>query len=173
MRHRTGLWPLTLLLAMIPLLGYPEGVQFHEADVKAAFIYNLFKFVEWPADAGPAANGALSLCLLDVPHHLREALASLQGKTVDGHRIGLLDYRGRGCHAVVAGDMVSGATLEQLASEGTMTIGAEQFIERGGMVGLVTVNNHVRFEFNLTAARSGNIKLSSHLLKLAERIRGR
>jgi hypothetical protein len=61
--------------------------------------------------------------------------------------------------------------LAALATEPTLTVGdTESFVDAGGMIGFVILDETVRFEINLPAVRIGRLQLSSRLLSLATRL---
>jgi hypothetical protein len=171
MRFAATLRRLLVLPAL--LAAAPALAQFAEAEVKAAFIYNLAKYAEWPEPATP--DRALRICVVGEPSPLAEALARLEGKTARGLRIevrlGMKIAALRPCHVAV----LSGAGPEQLrqleAGDATLSVGeGSAFVDAGGMIGLLLVDKRVQFEANVGAARRAGIHLSAQLLKLARRV---
>jgi len=47
------------------------------------------------------------------------------------------------------------------------------FVEAGGNISLVTVDDRIRFDINRTTVASQQLRLSAQLLKLARRLIGR
>lgn len=146
-----------------------------EADVKAAFIYNFTKFVEWPAET----RGPLQVCLLGEPDRLLTALMSLEGKQSHGSSIHVLNVNHDtgsldGCRVIVVGASETGRLAAILASaqkHPALTVSEiEHFADAGGMIGLVVDNARVQFEINAQAAQRANLKLSAQLLKLARKV---
>lgn len=81
----------------------------------------------------------------------------------------------RSCHMLVVGDEGRAGEAWLAAVQGlpVLTISdTPQFVERGGMIGLVIEGERVRFEANLEPAQRGNLRLSSQLLKLARSVKG-
>jgi hypothetical protein len=150
-----------------------------EADVKVAYIFNFAKFTEWPPAFLPA-GGALAICVLG-DDDLGPALSVLESKTVQGRAVrvrrGLRPEDIRGCHVLYFGavDERTATDARRLAeTHATLTLGdSEGFVERGGMVGLVKVDNRIAFDVNVEATHRASLKLSSQVLKLARAIRGR
>jgi len=147
-----------------------------EAAVKAAFIYNFTKFVEWP----PETSGPLQICLLGEPDPLLNALMNLEGKQSQGSIIhvrnagrdaSLLD----GCRVIVVGvseTVRAAAILGNVQKQPALTVSEiERFADDGGMIGLVVDGARVRFEINAQAAQRANLKLSAQLLKLARKVK--
>lgn len=145
-----------------------------EDSVKAGFIYNFAKFTEWPAAALGNGTAPLQLCALG-PRPLEGQFALLAGRQIQGRTIDIrTNIRGgnwKGCHALFlpANDKEpADRLLEALSAAPVLTIGdGPGFVQNGGMIGLKTAGNRVRFDINLAAARRAGLKLSSQMLKLA------
>jgi hypothetical protein len=150
-----------------------------EADVKVAYLFNFAKFTEWPPAVLPA-GGALTICVLG-DDDFGVALTVLETKTVQGRTVrirrGLRAEDVRGCHVLYFGvvDERMAADARRMAeTHGTLTLGdSEGFVERGGMVALVKVDNRIAFDVNVEATQRANLKLSSQVLKLARIVRGK
>ncbi len=163
-----------LLLGGLLLGGHAWASEFDEYAVKAAYLYNFAKFVEWPPKAFPTANAPLLICIAgDNP--FGEALAALSGKTVVSHPVEVrhipmatnLDQ----CHIVFIGRSEQGrfkTVLAKLVRLPILTVSdIGDFAQTGGMIGLVEAEQRIRFDINLAITRQSNLKLSSQLLKLA------
>ncbi len=169
-----------LLLGMA-LAGWalPGGAQISEAELKGAFIFNFGKYVEWPAEALGASPGELILCLVGPQNELFNVLSEKQGKTVQSRvlrvRAARRDENLKTCHLLVIdeseGEHIEGI-LRRSAGNPVLTInGSGRFLEAGGIIGLVTVDDKLRFDVNLTAARKNNLVVSSSLLRLARTVK--
>jgi hypothetical protein len=147
-----------------------------EYEVKAAFIHNIAKFVEWPATA--PVSGTARLCLLG-RDPFGGALDALQGKPIGrlsweivqaGARTELKDCRVLFIAASESGNL--GSVLERLGNSPVLTVGdTNGYAERGVMVNFYLEENRVRFEINREAAARARLRLSSQLLKLARIVR--
>ncbi len=150
-----------------------------EAEVKAAFIYNFARFVEWPPQAFPSGDTPLTIGVVG-GQPVADALDQLtRGKTIDGRRLSIrrvsvdnLD----GCQILFIGASEKGRTneiLDRLRDASVVTVGETSgFIQSGGIIGFVIENNRVAFEINAGAAKRKHLKISSQLLKLAKNVRG-
>lgn len=141
--------------------------------LKAAFLFNFAKFVEWPA--GESQNGPLCLCVLE-DLAVEDSLEQLiNGAPFSGRSVTLLKGARtrslRGCHVLYVGEtdqMPIAATLEELKNTPVLTVGdGEPFARGGGMIGLFIENGRMRFAINPDAAQRAGLKLSSRLLNLA------
>jgi hypothetical protein len=146
-----------------------------EYKVKAAFLYNFTKFVEWPpqAFAGPAAPYAL--CVLGSDPFAEDLDLAAADKTVQGRPITirrLSDLKGTaGCHILFVSLSERGKLATVFAALGaapTLTVGeADDFTRAGGCVRLFVEDNRVRLEINLQAADRARLKVSAKLLSVA------
>lgn len=141
--------------------------------LRAAFLLNFAKFVEWPLDQ--PENGPLCLCVLD-DVAVEESLAQLMdGAPVSGRGVTLsrsVHPRAlRGCHVLYVGDGDAeriAATLDELKHAPVLTVGdSEAFARGGGMIGLFVEDGRMRFAINPDAAHRAGLRLSSRLLSLA------
>jgi len=170
-----------LLTALIcgGLLSPTAQAQEQEASIKAAFIFNFIKFTDWPL-ARLESSPVLQVCVLSVREPLRTALDALNGKTALKREIRLRTLESidavNPCHVLVLGEVPVQRTapLQRLAqAQSILTIGETVgFIDEGGMIGLLVLDNKVRFEINLETVRNAGLNLSAQLLRLALRVKG-
>lgn len=165
---------MDLLFSGLILAGSAWAAEFDEYAVKAAYLYNFAKFVEWPPESFADAGAPLRICIAgDNP--FGSALATLSDKTVGSHRVEVLLVPATmgfdQCHIVFIGRAEQGRFKALLAKLGRLPIltisDIGDFAQAGGMIGLVETNQRIRFDINLAATRQANLKLSSQLLKLA------
>lgn len=143
-----------------------------EYAVKAAFVHNMAKFVEWPVLAND--RGILRLCILRQAAFV-DAAVSLQGKAV-GSRVWEVmlvtsSAELRACQVLFIGAAEADnlpRLLVSIKGSSVLTVGdSEGYAEQGVVVNFYVEQNKVRFEINLAAARRAELKVSSQLLKLA------
>ncbi len=144
-----------------------------EDQVKAAFVYNFIKFVEWPPEIWGAADTPIKLCVSE-GGALNGALAALRGKMARNRLIqvlqGLKKPDRSGCHVLFVGpddrhalSKISRGTI----GRGLLTVSdIDGFAERGGVIGLFVSEGRVRFAINAGAAHRSGLRVSSQLLKL-------
>lgn len=145
-------------------------------------LYNLTRFVEWPASAYPDAQAPTVLCILGqdpfggfltsiVTEHVAKG-----GRAVEIRHIPN-DKGVRGCHIVYISSSERkniGQILSVLKGSSVLTVGEmSQFAARGGMTQFSLEEKQVRFEINLDTASEANLKISSRLLVLAKTVIGR
>jgi hypothetical protein len=145
-----------------------------EAAVKAAFVYNFTKFIEWPAVAFAGAQAPIVLCVSSDTENMVTALSALEGKAAQGRliavRTGVPAHQPEGCHALFVGAEGAKAALGAAHSlQGLLTISdARDFASAGGVIGLFAEGDRIRFEINPQAAQRAGLKVSAQLLKLAK-----
>ncbi len=162
-----------LMLAVAP--STLRAGQPSELEVKAAFLLNFLKFVEWPPDrlSGPASPYIIAVMGED-------ALGATLLGTTTGKTVGARPVRVQ--FAVRASDIFSAhlvfiaaserrklpAILRELEGRSVLTVGdTPGFAESGVVLNLVTQDQRVRFEANTAAAARARLRLSSHLLRIA------
>jgi hypothetical protein len=147
--------------------------QASEEEVKAAFLLNFLRFVEWTA-ARPEAGPTFSICIAGADPFggaLRKAVA---GEQIEGRPIVIQFVRRwqNGCRAFFVGAVdVDPAPLLAGVDPGVLTVGeGTSFLRDGGMIAFIMENRRVRFDVNLQAAQRGSVRLRSQLLDVARRV---
>lgn len=162
-----------LLLGFPALLGAAGSAEY---QVKAAFLYNFMKFVEWPGDSLNAA-GTITLGILG-KDPFGEAIEEVRGKTAKGRRIAVAHLRtpeeARECDLLFVCASEKGRftqILKAVQNYRVLTVADQEgFCQAGGMINLVSVKNRVGFEVNVAAATRARLRISSQLLKLARQV---
>jgi hypothetical protein len=163
----------------LPALAAPAaGAEFSAPQVKAAFLYNFAKFVDWPAEAFSTADAPLVLGILGPDPVATAAMQSLADKTVKGRPLEVRLLSGieeaKRCHILfisVTEQPSLAQLLDSLRGSSILTVSdIEHFAEQGGSISLTTVEQKIRFEINVEAAREAGLVVSSQLLTLATAI---
>lgn len=141
--------------------------------IKAAFVFNFMKFVEWPSAAFAAPDAPLVLCVSGASNDLGDALQSLDGRSVQGRPLAIRrDVRAadlRACNAAYLGDLAAPAQGDSAnPASAVLTVGDfPGFAAAGGMIGLYSEDGKIRFEINAGSVQRSALKISSQLMKLA------
>lgn len=152
-----------------------------EYELKAAMLYNLTRFVEWPPSAYANPQASTVLCILG-RDPFGDSLASLAANSDPGGRPmeirHLANDRGiRGCQVVYISSSERKRIVQILSTlkgSSVLTVGEmAQFAAHGGMIQFSLEEKQVRFEINLDAASEADLKISSRLLVLARVVKGR
>jgi hypothetical protein len=180
-RHPVPLLFLCLMLACSVLI-YAAPVAepiVDEYQVKAAFLFNFAKFVEWPNEAFSDPNAPLVITVFG-EDPFNGSLEAVKGKLVNNRKLTIRrvkDIQEIGKSNVL---FVSPSArkelwriLEALQGQNVLTVGEDgAFTQCGGIINFVKEDNRVRFEVNVTAAERAGLKISSRLLALARVVKG-
>ena len=165
---------LVTLAALLPLRVADATAQVHNADaVKTAFVYNLTKYVEWRHAREELIIGFVGA------GPMSQRLQSLSGKASESRIIHVAlspsEEALGNCDILFLGAMPAKsrrALLQKVQPKSVLTVSdAESFTSEGGMVGLVTVGDHVQIEINLEAVQAARLTISSRLLNVAVLVR--
>lgn len=149
-----------------------------EHEVRAAFIYNFTKFIDWPPTA--LDPGVFRICVVGDATFAKALGEMIAGESVRGRPMVLEDPRtpetARRCqilyvgrHAAEQGHRVLSAARQAP----TLTVGdGPRFLEQGGAVRFLLEENRVRFDVNLPAVKRAGLKMDSKLLRVARRVEG-
>lgn len=172
-------------LVLVMLLGSHDicmaGAQaaprsYEESQVKAAFLYNFTKFVDWPADSFPDPDAPVLIGILGEDPIGRALEGLIKARVVNGRKTAIKRFKTVAALEPVHLLFVSASVRKQLpllfkALEGhsVLTVSdMEGFAQQGGVINLVIRNQRLGFEINEDAAQRANLKISSKLLKLAK-----
>jgi len=149
-----------------------------EYQVKAAFLFNFAKFVEWPTDVFPGADAPLQICLLGQDPFGHEFEEVIGDKSINSHRIEVIHPSGvpqaRGCQIIFVASSEKRKVpeiLRGLRGASVLTVGdTAGFAGMGGTINFVLDDGRVRFEINVKAAERAHLKISARLLTVAKLI---
>ncbi len=176
-RFRASRWKRSLLGVLLCLLAAAAQAQSAtEYQVKAAFLFNFARFVEWPADAFLNADSALQICVLGQDPFGRDFEQVIMDKAVNGHRIEVAHPDGvpqaRACQILFIAASEKArlpSILQGLKGASVLVVGdMPGFAASGGAINFVLDDGRVRFEINLKAAELAHLKISARLLTVAK-----
>ncbi len=180
-RGRTQRWRrfAAVLTVALGAAGTVAAEALTEVQVKAAYVYNFVKYVEWPAGAFATAQSPVVLCVA-AGDGLRGAFAAIDGKQAQGRvlqlRRAVRPDEFRSCHILFvpeSEERAAGELLRKAGSLPVLTVGEHDgFAAAGGVIGFVVRDDRVAFEINPDAAARADLKISSRLLQLATIVRG-
>jgi hypothetical protein len=170
---------LPVLLACAGSLMLPSGTVAQtelEYEVKAAFLLNFAKFVEWPSTAFADSDSPVAICILGKDPFGRTIDDLVQGEAANGRKLIVRRMSqlpaAKACQVVFAEEPAKEVTktLNGLG-RGVLTVGeGGSFLRNGGIIAFTIENRRVRFDINQTAAERAELKLSSKLLSVARSI---
>jgi len=152
-----------------------------EYQVKALFLFNFAKYIDWPSTAFPDTNAPIVIGIVGENNfggHLRK---TVEGKNISGRGIVI---RGNvkeedfdKCHILFVSASERkhiGEVCSRVKGAPVLTVGeTEQFTQQGGVIGFVKKEGKVRLQIDLDAARSAKLQISSKLLSVADSVSGK
>lgn len=163
-----------LAVAVAASLASARPAQVGEADVKAAYLFNFTRFVEWP-DGTPPPSDPFRLCVLADRTMTDLIEQTMTGEAVKGRAsettVPSSTDEARRCQILFVGRTEIGRAAPMLAAvrnHPVLTVSdAARFADTGGMIEFLRVDQHVRFRVNVEAAKRSRISISSRLLRVA------
>jgi hypothetical protein len=173
------------LVALLVCLIAPEGLagfsggQVDEYQVKAAFLLNFVRFVDWPPTAFDSPSSPIVIGIVGEDPFGDGIDRLVEHKTVNGHTVEIRrfhDWKSLGKSHVL---FVSGSdrqaaakVIDAVRHSAVMTVGeAEGFAQAGGICNFTREGTRIGFEINMNAATRAGLILSSRLLALARIVR--
>jgi YfiR/HmsC-like len=171
-----------ILMAGISTASAEDGMP-ADFQVKAAFLINFPKYVDWPANAFASTNSPIIVAVFgddNVANELQNMIGS--GRTIGGHpvvlkRIGKEEEISHDCHILFIGASERQqipAIFGKIRGEKILTVGeSDDFLEKDGVINLARQGKKIRLQVNLTAAGKAQLKISSRLLVAADVVKGK
>lgn len=166
---------LLVMLANMASHAIAADEALSEYKLKAALLYKLTHFVEWPAIASNPKSNRFNICLLG-RDDFGGALDSLSTRKVNGLPIAISRFSyskgiDKQCQLLFISDSKQAflsSIIQTLGRQPVLTISdAKDFVEQGGMIQFVSENKHIGFRINLRKARAANLIIAAPLLELA------
>lgn len=162
-----GYWPTAPLAEPMPL----------EYQVKAVYIYNFLRFVDWPPDTFATESDPIQVCVVG-EHPVGRALAPIETQAARGRAIQLhiLEPRSqfKHCQVLFIGTRnanLASTLLEQVENTPVLTVSdMDRFVALGGMIGFVIKEDHVSLEINLREIRAADLRISAKVLEIASTV---
>lgn len=174
-----------------------DSAPSREYQVKAAFIYNFIKFVDWPKEKAADSNEPIIIGIIG-KSPFGNAFETVKGKKIKNKKLAIKQYPGlerykakhkdeykdeykdkyqdalKKCHILFICSSEKNHLKEIInfiKDSSVLTIGEmDGFLEGGGIIKFMMEEEKVRFEINTTAAKRAKLKIRSQLLRLAKRV---
>ena len=164
------------LVGLITLAAAPNAHAQSEDQIKAAFLFNFARYVEWPADALSESDASIRICMIG-----SESFASVVSKIVSGKKVSERSVEvttttdlsaADQCHILYVGTdagITAADVASSVAGRSVFTVADQpNFATKGGIANFIRTDNKVRFEINPDTAKAAGLKVSSRLLRLAK-----
>ena len=172
-----------------------DTAQSREYQIKAAFLYNFIKFVDWPEEKTSDSNEPITIGIIG-RDPFGDAFEPIKDKPVKGQKVIVRHFEGleelkksgeeskldkhpqieaiRKCHMLFicrSEKQNLEEIIESIKNDSILTIAdIQDFLEVNGIINFVMEEKKVSFEVNVTAAKRAKLKIRSQLLRLATRI---
>lgn len=179
-----------LVAAFAPKTG-ADSTSSQEYQVKAAFLYNFLQFIDWPEGKSDDSNQPLTIGIVgkdpfgDAFEPIKDK--KVKDKSVLVKRFSSLDELKKAtenyktqpetcerCHLlfICPSEQQNLKEILNLVKDyNVLTVGEMKgFLEAGGIINFLVVENKIRFEINTSAAERAKLEIRSQLLRLAKRI---
>lgn len=167
---------LGLLLSLGPrAAAAAETAPKAEYQLKAVFLFNFAQFVEWPARAFPAVDAPLVIGVLGEDPFGSYLEEIVRNEKVGAHPLEIRRFKRAdevgGCHILFFSRSEANAlerSMEALRGRSVLTVSdLDSFNRKGGMVRFVMEGGKIRLRINVEAAKAGELKISSKILRPA------
>ena len=150
----------------------PKG----EYALKAVFLYNFCRFIDWPKSAFASPNEPIIIGVVGEDPFGSLLKEAVHGETSRGRAIQIEHYSKPDaighCHLLFVSHSEAARTekiLSSVSGKSIVTVGeTDAFLDRGGMIALTADKNRVRLHINPSLLRAASLDVSSKLLRVAE-----
>jgi hypothetical protein len=159
-------------LLFVSLSSFQGSTQFNESTIKALFIYNFMKYVDWSVEKNPAHFVVGFYGKSDVK---KDLLQICQSKKVKSKEIEVIDVDESSNYEKCDILFISKHETSRLKKIAAQLVGKEVLIvtEENGMalkgssINIIEQDGKFRFEINEEAAQHAHLKIANQLLSLA------
>ena len=193
--YKFAVLALAFFVTPIALKANDDSTVSREYQIKAAFLYNFIKFVDWPEEKSADSNKPITIGIIgkdpfgnafdpveDKDTKTRKVLIKRFKTFEELKKAGekdksLLDREiesMRKCHLlfICSSEEKSVGEITNLVKDhSVLTVGdVKGFLEAGGITNFIVEEQKVRFEINATTAKQAKLQIRSQLLRLAKRV---
>ena len=176
--------PVLLLFALLSPGGasaVEQRTATGEDNIKATFLFNFTKFVDWPAPAGPPSQEPFRLCVVAEPAFVAIVDRTIEQESVAGRPLQRVvpasPAAALTCQILFLGRLENGRAERWIAAvrDAPVLVVSESNAawDRGAHINFILVENRVRFDVNADAASRAGISISAKLLRVARHVTGR
>jgi hypothetical protein len=180
MTRRKGLGALFLLLFSLLIAPAARSQEAVSAEqLKAAFLFNFVRFVEWPTNAFASDSVPITIGVIGSDKFATELTTLLKDKKAHNHPLNVKKLSApadaANCQVVFVADGESrraSQIVDATKAKPILLVGeADDFLDNGGMINIVQDERQKRllFDINPQSAEKANLIISSHLLRLARK----
>jgi hypothetical protein len=155
-----------------------EDVELH---IKAAYLLNFARFIEWPRSSAEALDHPVVIAVLGHDSITAALATTVQGKNIKGRPINVREFasldRIGSCDILFIPRSEAKrlrSVLADLSGKPILTVGeGSGFMGQGGIIEFQLIDDTLRFSINVGPADRSGLKISSELLRVAYSVTGR
>ena len=169
---------LCLLLFVFLNMGSLKAQTTYAAEyqLKAVFLYNFTRFIDWPVDAFDSPYTPFVIGIIGDDPFVPFVQAAVHGERLGTHLIHLKRFESidqiEDCHILYIASKNPDelkSMIKDVSGKNILTVGdAPNFARYGGMIRFYTEQSKIRLQINNTAAKAEGLKISSKLLRVAQ-----
>ena len=167
---------VTIIVFSVSPMARAQASPPGEYELKAAFLFNFAKFIDWPADSFASSQSPFTICVLGLDPFGNILEDDLQGKMIGNRPLAVRRIKDKAGVRLCQIEFVSSSESAHLAevigslqSANVLLVGETNgFAASGGTIEFTLEDNHVRFTINIDAVGRSGLKFSSKLLSLAK-----
>ena len=170
-------WSARLLGALVWATPLCVASAPEEYALKAAYLYNFVKYIQWPAESFAAETDPYRVCVVGKDpfgEHLRRAI---EGKTVRNRTFVVQHFERAGselqlCHLLFVSrdEALEAAVLKIVGDRSIVTVGEQSFARRRGVASFVRTSDGFTVELNSEVARARQLRVSSRLQQVTTQV---
>jgi hypothetical protein len=185
-QRQLGGWALAFFASLVVTVPFSLRVMAQtskpsQTDVQAIYLYNFAKFVRWPAPSTGAPGVPIDICIAGQKAYVDTLAKTVAGEQIDARPLTVRAVENpedeAGCSLLFIGISAKDRLdplLAATAGKPMVTVSdIPGFLERGGTIQFLLIDNRVRFSVNLESINRSQITLSSELLKVAVTVSGK
>jgi hypothetical protein len=170
---------LLLVCCALPCQGAGSDTTSRENPIKAAFLFNFARFIDWPQHAFSASEN-LVIAVAGSPAMLSILTDIAKEERVSDRKVSVMTVQSMAtppkCHILYVSASLDGASATTLLSRvrqpGVLTVGdSANFISTGGIIRFYLVDRKIHFEIGVDRAARAGLRIGSQLLRLGRIIR--
>lgn len=147
-----------------------------EYELKAAFLFNFAKFIDWPEGSFESPQSPFTICVVGLDPFGNILEDAMQGKMIGNRPLAIRRLKDKVGARVCQIEFVSSSESAHLAEilgslhgANVLLVGETSgFAASGGTIQFTLEDNRVRFAINIDAVDRSGMKFSSKLLSLAK-----
>jgi hypothetical protein len=195
MKIRAYIFVILVLVLFVGPQVQSDSTVSREYQIKAAFLYNFIKFVEWPKEKVADANEPMIIGIIG-QDPFQNAFEPLETKDAKNKKVVIKRFKSweelkksgekdksslerqvkaiQKCHLLFicpSEEKNLKEVLNLVKGHSVLTVGETKgFLEAGGIINFVMEEKKVRFEINVTTAKKSKLEVRSQLLRLAKKV---